>query len=515
MLINSSGDEMITLVINSVRNDIVGGSQAGQSLALAAVANIGGNEFGDALMADVSKLVRPVNRERPLYLEKAGIEYEQYLAWEILIIKKAILCLLRLFRNSPESLEMEEWSDRIHTLLGAQDLGILTSVLSLLTAFASYAPTFFEACIPTVIEILFKLAVERNISEHYKYYKIPSPWIQVKCLKFLQYYPLPEDSRIRDTLVKALESILVKTDSSDGVNKLNAENSVLFEAVHLIIAYGTDLDAALRQQALILLGNFIGFKDANTRFLGLCAMTTLVKINGAEYFSSASLCCSCLYSLYPRLCLLFVTSIFPNAFSAFHSSSLLLFDNFASFIFYITFSCLGPDDVMDHIVTVVDACKDSDVSVSKKALDLLFVMTQASNVGEVVAELVVMLSTQHESVKEEIVIKIAILAEKFALSMSWYVDTLVQVILSAGDFVSEDVSHMHPKCFGYDLFRPYRAVIIMIFCVHRFGFGSCRWLLTSQRSNSTPPLNFWLPSRVKWRTRPPSQWRDTSSASSE
>ena len=133
-------------------------------------------------------------------------------------------------------------------------------------------------------------------------------------------------------------------------------------------------------------------KDANIRFLGLCAMVTLVRINGC-------------------LTIFFVNEITNS----------------------------GPDEILEHLVTVVDACKDSDVSVAKKALDLLFLMTEESNVREVVAELLVMLTTSHDSIKEEIVVKIAIIAESYTDDMAWYVDTLVQVVLSAGSFVSEDV----------------------------------------------------------------------------
>lgn len=79
---------------------------------------------------------------------------------------------------------------------------------------------------------------------------------------------------------ECIHKVLVKGDSSDGNNRLNAENSVLFEAVNLIIAYGNDVDSSLRVQALSLLGKYIGMKDANIRFLGLCAMVTLVRING-------------------------------------------------------------------------------------------------------------------------------------------------------------------------------------------------------------------------------------------
>lgn len=41
--------------------------------------------------------------------------------------------------------------------------------------------------------------------------------------------------------------------------------------------------------------------------------------------------------------------------------------------------------------------------------------------------------------KEELVLKTAILAEKFADDMQWYVDVVVQLVSIAGDFVTEDI----------------------------------------------------------------------------
>jgi AP-2 complex subunit alpha len=41
--------------------------------------------------------------------------------------------------------------------------------------------------------------------------------------------------------------------------------------------------------------------------------------------------------------------------------------------------------------------------------------------------------------REELVLKIAILAEKYNGDMSWYVDVILQLISLAGDFVSEDI----------------------------------------------------------------------------
>ena len=45
------------------------------------------------------------------------------------------------------------------------------------------------------------------------------------------------------------------------------------------------------------------------------------------------------------------------------------------------------------------------------------------------------------------VLKVAILAEKFATDYSWYMDTILTLIRIAGDYVSEEVCN-HTCCFA-------------------------------------------------------------------
>jgi AP-2 complex subunit alpha len=81
------------------------------------------------------------------------------------------------------------------------------------------------------------------------------------------------------------------------------------------------------------------------------------------------------------------------------------------------------------------------VSVRRRALDLIFVLVDETNSEEVVGELVVSLASAQSAIKEDMVVKIAILAEKYSPGNKWYIDTMVSVILAAGDFVAEPVWH--------------------------------------------------------------------------
>lgn len=58
------------------------------------------------------------------------------------------------------------------------------------------------------------------------------------------------------------------------------------------------------------------------------------------------------------------------------------------------------------------ALKDPDVSIRRRAMDLLFTMCSPGNVREVVQELLDYLETADFSMREELVLKTAILAER-------------------------------------------------------------------------------------------------------
>lgn len=58
-------------------------------------------------------------------------------------------------------------------------------------------------------------------------------------------------------------------------------------------------------------------------------------------------------------------------------------------------------------------------SVRRQALDLLFAMCDHSNAKEIVEELTTNLATADESIIEEMVLKIAILAERYATDLRW------------------------------------------------------------------------------------------------
>lgn len=379
-------DPMMNTVLNTIRKDLTTPSasekknsappDAGQSLALCSIANIIGLELIQALHTEVQQTL----------VAKSSTPN---------VKKKAALCLLRLVRTSPKVVIGREFAPQVAQLLQDRHLGVLTSAMSLLYGLASQIPDDYESLIPYVVHILGMLVLKKACAREYLYYRTPSPWLQIKLLKFLQLYPTSlvqqqgEDKQESANggaahiaqLTSIVSKILTETDVSDSINKSNADHAVLFEAVNLIVTWGSSGPASLREGAMKLLGKFISVREPNIRYLGLLTMAKLAQLEGSA------------------------------------------------------------ESIKKHQATVLVSLKDADISVRRRALDLLFVMCDTDNAERIVDELVAHLVLADAAIREEMVLKIAILAEKYATDLRWYVDTILKLISISGDHVSDQIWH--------------------------------------------------------------------------
>ncbi|XP_032126453.1 AP-2 complex subunit alpha-2 isoform X2 [Sapajus apella] len=259
--------------------------------------------------------------------------------------------------------------------------GVVTAATSLITTLAQKNPEEFKTSVSLAVSRLSRIVTSASTDlQDYTYYFVPAPWLSVKLLRLLQCYP-PPDPAVRGRLTECLETILNKAQEppkSKKVQHSNAKNAVLFEAISLIIHHDSEPNLLVR--ACNQLGQFLQHRETNLRYLALESMCTLAS---SEFSHEA---------------------------------------------------------VKTHIETVINALKtERDVSVRQRAVDLLYAMCDRSNAPQIVAEMLSYLETADYSIREEIVLKVAILAEKYAVDYTWYVDTILNLIRIAGDYVSEEV----------------------------------------------------------------------------
>ena len=166
-------------------------------------------------------------------------------------------------------------------------------------------------------------------------------------------------------------------DMPKNVQQNNAQNAVLFEAIKLVIHLDTEENLMI--QISTRLGKFILARETNIRYLGLEAMTHLASRG----------------------------------------------------------ETLEP--IKKHQKAVIASLRDRDITVRRQSLDLLYSMCDQTNAQSIVTELLKHLQTADYAIREEMVLKIAILAEKYATDAEWYVNTSLRLLNMAGDHVSDEV----------------------------------------------------------------------------
>ncbi len=68
-------------------------------------------------------------------------------------------------------------------------MGVALSVTSLVMALAQDQPDQYKGAYVKAAQRLKRITVDNDIASDYLYYKVPCPWIQVKFLRLMQYYP--------------------------------------------------------------------------------------------------------------------------------------------------------------------------------------------------------------------------------------------------------------------------------------------------------------------------------------
>ncbi|XP_060031850.1 AP-2 complex subunit alpha-2 isoform X2 [Erinaceus europaeus] len=361
VLVNSNS-ELIRLINTAIKNDLAGRNPTFMGLALHCIANVGSREMAEAFAGEIPRIL------------VAGDTMDS-------VKQSAALCLLRLYRASPDLVPMGDWTSRVVHLINDQHLGVVTAATSLITTLAQKNPDEFKTAVSLAVSRLSRVVPSASTDlQDYTYYFVPAPWLSVKLLRLLQCYP-PPDPAVRGRLSECLETILNKAQEppkSKKVQHSNAKNAVLFEGISLIIHHDSEPNLLVR--ACNQLGQFLQHRETNLRYLALESMCTLAS---SEFSHEA---------------------------------------------------------VKTHIDTVINALKtERDVSVRQRAVDLLYAMCDRSNAPQIVAEMLRYLETADYSIREEIVLKVAILAEKYAVDYAWYVDTILNLIRVAGDYVSEEV----------------------------------------------------------------------------
>ncbi|KAH7178504.1 glycosyl hydrolase family 47-domain-containing protein [Fusarium sp. MPI-SDFR-AT-0072] len=255
-LLLDENQEVLTLVTNSLKNDLGHSNQYVVGLALCTLGNIASIEMSRDLFPEIETLVATANPY---------------------IRRKAALCAMRICRKVPDL--QEHFIDKATQLLSDRNHGVLLCGLTLVTSLCEADEEEggeegivekFRSFVPGLVRTLKGLATSGYAPEH-DVTGITDPFLQVKILHLLRVLAVG-DAETSEQINDILAQVATNTESSKNVG-----NSILYEAVRTIL--DIEADSGLRVLGVNILGKFLTNRDNNIRYV---ALNTLIKVVAIE-----------------------------------------------------------------------------------------------------------------------------------------------------------------------------------------------------------------------------------------
>ena len=310
--------------------------------------------------------------------------------------KKAFLAMLRLYRKYKAVVDLSKIVPVAVDLITDSNMGVancaVTFIQGILESSEEVAGPLSR--VPAnCIAVLERIIMHKSTEVDYIYYSVPAPWLQTKLIRLLQYFPRPE-AHLLDRAVRILEKIQSATDrvladaqthqrQRGTQNRCNAMNAVLAEVVSLVIQW--DCRSLLDPCQKTLKAFVKDRKEANLRYMGLALTARLSFCNNIE----------------------------------------------ARYTQHI-------EDLQQEIFL---ALEDPDVSIRKKALELLYTTCTRQTAREIIDRFTEYIPHTEATFRADLVLVIAALAEKYCTDNAWYCEALLHLLQAAGDSVPRDVWH--------------------------------------------------------------------------
>ncbi|KAL8269075.1 hypothetical protein R6Q59_002873 [Mikania micrantha] len=202
----------------------------------------------------------------------------------------------------------------------------------------------------------------------------------------------------------------------------NAGNAILYECVETIMSI--EDSGGLRVLAINILGRFLSNRDNNIRYVALNILMKAISVDGQA--------------------------------------------------------------VQRHRATILECVKDSDASIRKRALELVYLLVNETNVKPLTKELIDYLEVSDQDFKGDLTAKVCSIVEKLSPEKLWYIDQMLKVLCEAGNHVKDEVWHglivvitNATNLHGYTVRSLYRAiqtsgdqeavVRVAVWCIGEYG----------------------------------------------
>ncbi|SCZ97607.1 BZ3500_MvSof-1268-A1-R1_Chr4-3g07292 [Microbotryum saponariae] len=284
MLLLDENQEVLTLVTNSLKNDMNHSNTSTVSIALCTFANIASEEMSRDLVTEIERCLG------------SGNAY---------IRKKAALAALRCIYKVPDL--VDHFEGRSTSLLSDRNHGVLLTGVTLVTEMCrlvggdpfrqvsshrgsrDLGPRLTHSSLSQAVPLLvrhLKALVTTGYSPEHDVSGITDPFLQVKILRLLRMLG-KDDVEASEAMNDILAQVATNTESAKNVG-----NSILYETVLTILEI--EAESGLRVMAINILGKFLSNRDNNIRYVALNTLNKVVAMDTNAVQRHRSIILDCL-----------------------------------------------------------------------------------------------------------------------------------------------------------------------------------------------------------------------------
>lgn len=298
------------------------------------------------------------------------------------IRRKAMLVLARLVGHFPDEFApvADRWAPRLVAHLGDSDPAVVMAAASLAAAMLRHAPC--EQVLPLAAARLSKLVTD-GCAPADCYYGVPAPWCTVRLLQVVAVAVETHepDSATLSQLQRVVASIVRQSTEEEEdapPPKLHAKSAVLNSALKLMAWLEPPPEVIVSSVGVLI--SLLTRSDPLARYVTLDALVPLTASSSVAVTAASR-----------------------------------------------------------HLETIVKLLHDRDILVRRRALDLVYTLTQPATVEMVCRQLLRFFPSAEYPLRPELATKVAALAEQHATLHTWYVSTILQLIQLAGPHIAPEV----------------------------------------------------------------------------
>ncbi|KAJ5074798.1 ap-1 complex subunit gamma [Anaeramoeba ignava] len=146
-----------------------------------------------------------------------------------------------------------------------------------------------------------------------------------------------------------------------------------------------------------------------------------------------------------------------------------------------------PNAIQRQRKTIVNCLHDSDISIRRRALDLVFSLVNQKNAKTLIKELMNYMLESNQELRNDLTSKICLAIEKLNGDKQWQLETLIEVLEVAGQYVSEEIAaktinliieyselqsfvvHKFFSLLNVERDRPQKLIQVAVWCIGEFG----------------------------------------------